>query len=309
MLLALLTGCGEGGRQQETEAEAELSCAFDPHSWYDNAYHTLLQADEDGSFSFDPVGTSVAWRSGSYDYTTGDYYVTNTYLDGYYLLQSVSAGYGTIYDDGDLDLIAKQTYEDVLGESWAEQVRTKRSGCVGSVKRTEVDLDHGVDEHPDEDAEWTRWTTEIVSDEQVDSHLEAELEEGTYISHSVSTPSVASQYNWDYADGAYTGDGTWQYDGTGQDSFIQYGETFGYDYDYYGTNDYYFDGSRYNYYIVYQGGTDTWAADVALLWLYDGSATGTYDYAYGSNIVECEITIDTSGYCWAECGSYGSGEC
>jgi hypothetical protein len=285
------------------------SCEHDPHDWYDNPFAALLQADG-GEFSYDPIGDAVIERSGSYDFETGDYLTTTTYAEEHPYVVVMGEGYGTIYDNGDLDLISKATYEDVLGEHWAEQVRTKRQGCIGSIKRTELDVDAPVDAQPDEWADSIEWTTTIVSDTQVDYHTEFDDEYGLYVSDSSISPDYASQGSFDYASGAYTGTSTMLWDGTGTATWAQYGATFGYDYDYVGVDDYFLNGSRLTDYDVYAGGSTSLAAEVELLWLYDGSATGSYVIHQNGSEIDCEVTITEGGEsCTMYCVGYGTQDC
>jgi len=285
------------------------SCEFDPHSWYDNAYASLLQADG-GEFDLDPYGDIVTGRSGSYDFETGDYQYSTRYHADYPTIASNGEGYGTIYDNGDLDLIIKVIYEDVLGDSQANQIRTERSDCTGSVRRTELDLDAPVDAQPDEQAISNEWTTTIVSDDQVDFHAEVDQEYGLYVSDMSMSPDHSNQGSFDYADGAYTGTTTMLWDGTGTTSWQQYGATFGADNDYIGEDQYYLDGSRLTAYGVYDGGTTSLGAEIELLWLYDGSATGTYLIHDSGSTISCDVTITVGGEnCTMECVGYGTQDC
>lgn len=287
----------------------DMSCEHDPHDWFDNPFASLLQA-EDGAFQLDPIGDAVVDRSGRYDFETGDYETVSTYADEHPYVTITGEGYGTIYDNGDLDLISKAVYLDVLGDSWAEQVRTKRSGCTGSVRRTELDLDAPVDAQPDERADIVEWTTTIVSDTQVDYSLEREDEYGLYLSQSSISPDFANQGSFDYADGGYVGNSTMLWDGTGSSTWEQYGAAFGQDSDFIGDDAYYLDGSRLTAYDVYDAGTTSLVAEVELLWLYDGSATGSYVIHDSGSTVTCDVTITEDGEsCSMYCPGYGTYDC
>jgi hypothetical protein len=309
LLLALpllLVGCPSGPGSSLGE---DLACEFDPHDWNDNAFAALLQAD-DGVFSYDPIGDAVIERTGSYDFETGDYESTSTYADEHPYVTIASEGYGTIYDNGDLDLIAKSTYEDVLGEIWAQQVRTKREGCTGSYTQTELDVDAPVDAQPDEWADTYEWTTTIVSDTQVDYHAERNEEYGLYVTDRSVTPDYAYQGSFDYADGAYAGTMSMLWDGSGTTTWEQQGATFDSDYDYVGVDEHYLNGSRLTDYDVYAGGSTSIEAEVELLWLYDGSATGTYVIHQSGSEISCEVTITEGGEtCTMYCVGYGTQDC
>jgi hypothetical protein len=288
---------------------ADLSCEHDPHGWFDNPFASLLESDG-GAFDIDPHGDIITGRSGVYDLETGAYSHSTSYHADYPTVSAEGEGYGTIYDNGDLDLITKVTYEDVLGERWASQVRTKREGCTGSVKRTELGLDAPVDSKPDDWADSVLWTTTIVSDTQVDYHAERDEEYGLYISDTSVSPDHASQGSFDYADGAYVGTSTMLWDGTGASSWEQYGATFGSESDYIGDDEYFMNGSRLTAYDVYAAGTSSLQAEVELLWLYDGSATGDYTIHDSGSTISCEVTITVGGdSCTMVCVGYGTYDC
>ncbi len=303
LILAACTG-GPGANFGE-----DLACEHDPHEWYDNPFASVLQGDG-GEFDIDPYGEVVTSRVGTYDFETGDYGYATGYHADYPTIAASGEGYGTVHDDGDLDLITKVTYEDVLGERWAEQVRTRRTGCEGSVSRTELDLDAPVDAQPDEFADTIEWAITIVSDDEVAYRAEREEEYGLYVSDVSMSPDFANQGSYDYADGAYTGTTTMNWDGTGLSEWQQQGAAFGSDYDYIGSDQYYINGSRLTAYTVYTGGTTSAEAEVELLWLYDGSATGTYVIHDGGSTINCDVTITVGGEeCTMYCSGYGTYDC
>jgi hypothetical protein len=306
LALIALAGCKDNPGDRLGE---HLSCEHDPHEWYDNPFASLLQGDG-GEFDLDPIGDSVIRRSGSYDFETGEYSVVSTYAEEHPFVTVQSEGYGTIYDNGDLDLITKAVTTDVLGETWAEQVRTKREGCTGTIRSTELDLDAPVDARPSEFADSFEWSVTIVSDTQVDYRAERQEEYGLYVTESSMSPDHASQGSFDYADGAYLGTMTREWDGTGTTTWEQYGATFGQDSDFIGEDQHHLDGSRLTAYDIYEAGTSSLQAEVELLWLYDGSATGSYSVHQNGQVIDCDITITEGGeVCTMECGSYGSYDC
>ena len=306
LLSALALGCGSGG----SYFDEELSCAYDPHEWWDNAYHTLLQADDEGVFDFDPPGDAIARREGAYDFGNGDFGYVNTYAGSHPYLTVEGSGYGTIYASGDLDLVTKNVYQDVLGETWAEQVRTERVGCTGTTRVSELDVDAPADAEPDEFADSYTRTLTIASDEQVTWHMEREEEYGLYVYDASATPEIALQSSEDYADGGYVAETTWGYDGTGSSTWTQLGAAFGDDYDFAGTDTMYFDGSTLRDYDILTGGTTTVEAEVELLYLYDGSATGTYTVHQDGQTITCDVEITAGGEsCTMECPGYGSYDC
>ncbi len=293
----------------EDYGEEDLSCQYDPHDWYDSAFSAVVAADENGDFDVDPHGDVVTGRVGNYDFVTGEIGWVTSYAGEYPYVSSYSEGYGTVYANGDVDLVRKNVYEDVLGESWAEQVRTVREGCSTSSRITELDLDAQPDALPDEWADVVEWQLEFTGDDEVTYHAEVEEEYGLYVSDRVASSSEV-QTSFDYADGGYVGTGTSWYDGTAQVSWEQFGAAFGYDSDYVGQDEYYLDGSRWSVYSIFDAGTDNVVVDIDIVYQYDGSGQGTYTAYQDGTTIECDLTFGAGGgTCTLDCGSYGSYDC
>jgi hypothetical protein len=306
--LVLLPACDPKGAG--VEADEDLACEYDPHDWWENAFTSLRAADADGHFDYDPWGEVMTGRAGDYDAVTGDFAWSTAYHAEHPYVGTDVTGYGTIYANGDLDLVAKSVYNDVLGATWAEQTRTWREGCAGWTRRSELAVDAPADAEPDPWADTFTWDVTIVSDDQVDYHTELEEEYGLYVSDSTSTPEIASQGTVDYADGGYVSETTTLYDGTGGATWAQYGAAFGDTADFIGTDTYYLNGSIFKEYDVYEAGTSNVEAEIELLYLYDGSATGTYTGYYQGRTYTCEITITEGGEsCTMDCGSNGTYDC
>ncbi|MBN1335374.1 MAG: hypothetical protein JXB39_05390 [Deltaproteobacteria bacterium] len=303
---ALLAACHD-----ETD-EVPLSCAYDPHDWYDNAFYTFRRSS-DGVFDFDPIGDEVVGRVGMYDLETGDFDWTDTYASGHFLVSLVGTGFGTIYETGDLDLLTRNTTTDVLGEVTANRYRVEREGCSGTVKVTEWEPDLDPIREPPVGAEEHEWTTQIVADDEVHGHIETTVDTRAgdlpYVADAVYREDVAAVVTADIGDGIATRTETWQYDGTGVGTWAQQGEPFGSDYDVAGSDEYYFDGSWLTDYWGYEAGTQTAVYHWILLYQYDGSAEGTFWYDYGSGELDCDVTITTDGECTADCGPDGIFDC
>lgn len=294
LAVVLASGC---------ERRLDLACAHDPHGWYDNATYTLLNGGTDGAFDFDPVGDPITRRAGKYAFKTGDYQYTDTYHRDHWTARVVTEGYGTIYDNGNLDILHKRTTTDVLGEVWATLVRVERQRCSGTITTTDFDENLSVDDDPPADAESLTWETTIVSDEEVRMDLDTTLSGMPYVAEVRSTPDIAERRTVDWGNGDYRVETTWRYDGTGASEWAQNGSMFGSDYDYAGDNEYYFDGSYLETYDVIDEGdvVGTWS----LLYQYDGSAAGTYV----SGGFSCDVVIETDGDCTAECSDGETYDC
>jgi hypothetical protein len=301
----LLAGCG-----------LDLVCPYDPHDWYDadNATYTLLEADfsgNKGSFDFDPVGQSISRRKGSYNLNDGNLAWVDTYKGAHYLAERTVEGYGTVYDNGNLDLLVKVSWTDILEQRWAELLRIERYRCEGNVTRYGFDPDWTVEDAPSDNAHTEYWASEIKSDTKVTLYGEYSSSGSKMVMDRTCTDKVLSNTDWDYGDGAYVGSTKWKYDGTGEREWSQFGAAFGADYDYHGDDEYYFDGSSLQEYGVYNKGTDTLTGFWSLLYQYDGAAAGTYTgyNAAGNPSLECDVTITTNGNCTAACDDGQTYDC
>ncbi len=307
LLLAsgLLSGCG-----------LDLVCPHDPHSWYDyhNATYTLLQADFQGqnaSFDFDPNGDPAMRRKGSYSLSSGDLSWSQNYKGAHYLDNQDVTGYGTIYDNGNLDLLVKVTTTDVLGSIWAELLRVERYRCEGTVSRYAFEPDWPVEHAPDSNAHTEYWATEIKSDTKVTMYGEYLSGNDKMVINRTCTEGKLREDDFDYAEGGYVGTTTMRYDGTGIGEWSQFGDIFGSTYDYHGTNEYFFDGSTQQDYDVYTKNTDELKHSWSLLYLYDGSATGDFvQYNNDGSVYRtCDVTITTSGSCTGACDNGSTLNC
>ena len=300
-----LSGCG-----------LNLVCAYDPHAWYDadNATYTLLEADfagQTGSFDFDPVGQPNSRRSGSYSLGTGNLAWVDSYQGSHWLDERQVEGYGTIYDNGNLDLLVKVTWTDVLASTWSELLRIERYRCEGNLTRYDFDPEWNVDHAPESDAHTEYWASEIKSDSKVTLYGEYSSGGSKMVYDRTCTDKILRKTEFDYADGGYVGTSTQRYDGTGEGSWSQYGASFGSDYDYVGDDEYYFDGSSLQEYGVYPAGTDQMSGFWSMLYQYDGSATGSYTgyNSAGGASLNCDVTITTNGACTAVCDDNNTYDC
>ena len=305
LLAGSLSGCG-----------LDLVCPYDPHSWYDaeNATYTMLEADftgNKGSFDFDPMGQANTRRAGNYNLNDGNLYWIDTYKGTHWLEQRKVEGYGTVFDNGNLDLLVKVTWTDVLADTWAQLLRIERYRCEGDITRYSFDPDWTVEHAPESSAHTEYWASEIKSDTKVTLYGEYSSSGSKMVYNRTCTDKVMQKDEWDYADGAYVGTTTRRYDGTGERTWTQWGAAYNSDYDYKGDDEYYFDGSTLQEYGVYTAGTDQLTGFWSLLHQYDGSAEGTYTgyNAAGNPSLNCDVTMTASGSCTAYCDDGGTYDC
>ncbi len=126
-----------------------------------------------GEFSYAPADPLLEWVEGAYDLKTGDFSYVNDYVPDSYRAYDQVDGFGTIWRDGDLDLL--YTVEAVTDEddTFTYDVREQRLGC--EMERW-VFLTDGIDED-DEDAEVP---TEVWVGEFTDGVYEYEHRFGLY---------------------------------------------------------------------------------------------------------------------------------
>jgi len=294
----LLASCGE------EEKKVPLSCEYDPHDWFDNPTSTLLRTEE-GAFDFDPAGSASTGREGTWDAEAGEMEWTESYAEGFYLVDLEGMGTGTIAENGDLDLYTRHNITDVLGAVWAERYHYERTGCEGSTSIADWTLDRDPDRGPPAGSVEHVWSTEIVADDEIHARLEMTVDtsggEMASVQEAVYREDVAMVLETHIGDGAYTKNETWQYDGTGVGTWVQQGEPYGYPQDYNGVDTYYFDGSWLTDFWGYEVGTTDAVTHWVLLYLYDGSAEGTLWLIYNGREYNCEIIIYDDGRCRAIC--------
>ncbi|MDP6931891.1 MAG: hypothetical protein QGG40_03205 [Myxococcota bacterium] len=293
VLAALSVGCGNGFLL----ADSKLSCEHNPHDWYDTPTYSLLESNSRGAFDFDPGGDPVTDRSGSYDLSDGDFSWTDAYDGNHYLVSEEVSGYGTVYANGNLDVLYQATSTDILNDSNTWRVRAKRNGCEATWEYAESDPGRDLELLPEEDAFTYTWWVEIESDDAVRSTWEDSEGGYDYWQQNVQTSDLVTYQELDYvsSDSGYNASSTYYGTGTGESDWEQYDD----DYSYVGRDDYYFDGSQDVAYDVYEDGDKI--ASISYTAQYDGSAEGTYAYESGGDWYECDMVMGSDGSCTLDC--------
>ena len=291
----LLGGCGE----------LDLACPHDPHEWYDNPTYSLLKAEftsKKASFDFNPVGKPYSRRRGSYELDQGYLHWSDACPDSHYLTEHRVEGYGTVADNGNLDLLYKEVWTDVLGNIWAELVREERSKCKGTMLRWDFDPDAYYMTRPDIDAGKSFWTTEIASDDKVTMYGEELIYELMMVIQRTYTPNFLYRETWDWGDGGYSGTRQLNTNGTRDTEWVLMGSWFGQSYDTYGLEEVYFDGSRQVDCALYDANTANEAYGFSIYYQYDGWGWGSMYLSSDGQTVSCGLTVDpTTGNCEAQC--------
>lgn len=300
-LVLLLLAC-QPGKSGGEEYFQDWSCEYEPWDWYGDPVQAVLEADEDGEFDYDPPGELQVGRVGAYDFEEGDLSWTTTYLDDYYGVQGEVEGYGTVFEDGDLDLLYRSVFVDVLGEESHGRVRVEREGCSETSRRWEIGAEDDLDATPEEDPR--EWQVEIVSDDQVESTLQFSEDGEDWTWHTIATSELVTTTTFEAGSGDTWGEQVFQDDGTGTGTQTILGE----DIDSLYQIEYRRDGSRRIVYASTLAGTDEpyGACDYELS--YAGEGSGTCSYEIEGDTWECDITI-TPESCELDCGSNGTYDC
>ena len=286
MLLALVLACGP--QPAKNWIDSAPTCAYTVQDWSDDLLMYIAQGDGSGAFSFDPQDEPRTSLEGEYDATSGDF-EWSVNFDGDYFLDAVSAeGYGTVYHDGDLDLLWQQVTRDVLDATSTDWVRLERYGC--EVERLS----------------WADGSDDVF-------RVEGEYEDDTSFSWSADVPG----YDWRgtmWSDATSrelieADDGTYDYrtdtfaDGTTESSF-----NLGcYDaYTCVGEGETDFDGGSAQRFDVLDGGD--LVASIVTAFDYAGNGTQTFTYPNG-DVVSCDFTIASSGACSYRCDDGDRGSC
>lgn len=280
MLFALtLLGCSAW-------IDQEAACDQDVYYWSDDLLAYIMEGDGSGEFEFDPVDTPRTNLMGIYAAEDGDFAWVASYDQGYYLRKSEVQGFGTVFHNGNLDLLFTETVTDMLGDVFVSEHRVQRTGCNMTV------------------ASWPE-------DGSVDDAI---LMEGSY--------QGGSKWAWAFESGGYDYSGELRSDLTrttviegddydyetvaGPDGIttgefdIPCGDTFTCE----GTSTRNFDGSLDEHYQVLDDGDDY--AEVTTELDYDGSGVITYEFEDGPT---CEYTYDEDGDCEYECDDDTDGDC
>jgi hypothetical protein len=270
--------------------DQEPACDQDVYAWSDDLLAYVLTGDGSGEFDLEPEDDYRDAIEGDYSPNTGDFAWETDYASGYYLVRQAVTGFGTVYHNGDLDLLYTSTITDMLGDSWANKYRVQRSGCDMTIGAWDAEADIET----------------------------AAIQEGSYADDSVWSWAVAgSGFSWtgslrddltrtqiyELDDGSAWSLTSAQADGTTNlqsnfacdDYYCEQVATRGFDGGFDGTLD------------VYDG--DDLYYDSAYNYNYDGSGVETQTYYVDGDEVVCEFTIEANGACEYDCDNGEGGDC
>lgn len=132
-LAVLLPACYVGPMFKIVD-EAKRTCDADFLDWGGGLTHHVLQGRGDGLFDYEPENPLIERIEGQYDLESGDFHWTATHAEGGFRLEEEAEGYGTLWRDGDLEVIYDLVvrYEDETERTW--EVHTERYGCVETTR-------------------------------------------------------------------------------------------------------------------------------------------------------------------------------
>ena len=118
--LAAVVGC--------TWVTEPAACEYPVYDWSDDLLGYMELGGGD-AFSLDPVDAPRDRITGVYNFENGNFDHEVLYAADYWLTSTRSRGYGTVWHNGDLDLLYSSEVEDTEDEDWKTWTRLERSGC------------------------------------------------------------------------------------------------------------------------------------------------------------------------------------
>lgn len=268
--------------------DQEPACDQDVYYWSDDLLAYVLAGDGSGDFELDPVDEPRTEVDGGYDPDNGDFSWVSKYDEDFYLRKAEADGFGTVFHNGNLDLLYTQTVTDMLGDVLSTMFRVQRTGCDMTIATWDADGD--------------------VEDALV---MAGSYDDGDVWSWSVDYPG----YTWtgalrptllrtstiDADDGSYfaftsekpTGETTQEWSGDCYDGFNCEGES---------TRN--FDGTFDAVVSVFDG--EELYAEITGIYDYDTSGTQTIAYVGGPT---CEYVYEADDSCTYECDDGDDGAC
>lgn len=290
--LLTFTGCGLLDRGN---LKGRGACEHNFVSWWGDLSTYVDQGDAEGSewvFEVDPPEQWIVSAKGRYHEADGDFFFSRRHLARHYLVDYLATGYGTVYEDGDLDVLVNITTTDILGVTRDSSERHERVGCSGYVTTT------------DDGRSPVRMDYNIVSDNRIEGEINSESELGYFRQHNVffsgGTQTSATEYDYIYEVGSDSieqeANGTWEGEFFQSSDGVDMEGIYGGD----------ISGDAWSKYERREDGEVT--AIVDGVYGYDGS--GQQIVNYPDQNLTCTFTFEAGGAnCEYECDRGQSGEC
>jgi hypothetical protein len=273
--------------------DREPACGKDVYSWSDDLLSYLLTGDGSGEFDFDPEDVPRGQVAGAYKPKSGDFDYETTYTGEFYISSSETSGFGTVYHNGDLDLLYETLSTDRLDEEFTNSYRVERQACkmtisswAGESDATEAGVFTQTGEYTDDSTfEWT-------------------YGDGTYSWSGANRRNQSSTVIVEANDGSYFSKRSYVPEGTASE---EWEGPCGGDYTCAGVTDTRFNGDVVQDYSAFDGNTKI--ADMHWEYDYGGGGTGTGTFYDGNSTIECSYEENSNGKCTYSCDDGSDGTC
>ncbi len=273
-----------------TWIDQEPACNQDIYEWSDDLLAFVLSGDGSGQFEFDPDDTPRTQVKGSYNPTTGDFVYNTGYDPAYFLARSETAGFGTAFHNGDLDLLFTTTVTDMLDAVFGTTYRVQRNGCDMTIASwdSSADIDSALrmTGRYSEDSVWS-WTADVSG----------------YTAQGSLRQNLTRTSQYEAVDGSYWSFTTSQADGLSDQEWR--GDCDPYSCE--GTSARAFDGTVTSAYTAFDG--DDVYAEFSGVFAYDGSGTEEGTFFIDGDTIACTYVTDADLDCTYACDNGDDGAC
>lgn len=281
MIVALMLGC-------TSWIDQEPACDQDIYSWSDDLLAFVLTGDGSGEFDFDPEDEPRTSVSGEYQPGDGDFDWKAKYDEDYYVKNTKAVGFGTVFHNGDLDLLYTETVTDMLDVVTETAYRVQRDECDMTIATWPADQTSDnafVMTGSYDDGEVWSWETDGDG----------------YVAQGALRQNLSRTFQYEYDDGSW-----WQFSNTkpeGETDTEFTGECVS---GYYceGTSVRHFEGDVESEIYVYDGDT----LEIYITGEHDYDLSGVEHWEY-KNGTECDLTTDSGGDCTYTCTDGQDGSC
>jgi hypothetical protein len=200
--------------------DQQPACEYDVYDWSDDLLAHVLTGDGSGAFDYDPADVPRKQLKGSYDPDDGDFDYETEYAGEYWIQSSETTGFGTVFHNGNLDLLFTTVARDILGVDLESTTRVQRNGCdmtIASWSGDDSSTALVMDGSYEDDSAWT-WFAEVDGydmrgglRQNLSRSTTIEAPDGSYYSFFNETPEGTGEGDfegWYDIDGDAWGEGT-----------------------------------------------------------------------------------------------------
>ena len=284
--LALTAGCSKNGAWLDAK---DLGCGRNPFEWFGGLSRHLDFGDVgegEVAFNYDPPEVRMSSITGLYNTSTGDFSYTISYQD-HYLTQDSVSGYGTVFQNGAIDVLYTVTRTDILGAVEVFNMREERYACEGYIERWDLEEDA-------EDSLTWRSDYVIAEADRVDYETEYVGIDGFRSGDWASNLSDTYYEELYLADEDYYAEGVEYGNGSVEENLARYFS----DIELYGFRAITTVGDETSDYTGYESDETDVYVNVHEEFTYDGAGIASYDYVDGES---CEYVYESDGSCSTDC--------